>query len=81
MATCLIPSRLDLRTQNLFSSLLTPQAVIWLSHNYNAVKCWWDMGHFNFQLRQKPQNICDPASSNHHNSGMIHGKNNFSQPY
>ena len=34
-----------------------------------------------FQPRQKPRNICDPASSNHHISGMLHGKNNFSQPY
>ena len=22
----------------------------------------------------KPRNICDPASSNHHNSGLLHGK-------
>ena len=27
-----------------------------------------------FQLRQKPRNVCDPASSNHHSSGMLYGK-------
>ena len=31
-----------------------------------------------FQLRKKPHNICDPTSSNHHNSGLLHCKNNFS---
>ena len=36
---------------------------------------------FYFQPRQTPRNICDPASSNHHISGMLHGKNNFSPPY
>ena len=30
-----------------------------------------------FKLRQKPRNICDPASSNHHISGMLHGKKNY----
>ena len=30
-----------------------------------------------FQPRQKPWNICDPASSNHHISGMLHGKKNY----
>ena len=30
-----------------------------------------------FQPRQKPRNICDPASSKGHNSGVLHGKNNF----
>ena len=27
-----------------------------------------------FQPRKKPHNICDPASSNHHSLGMLHGK-------
>ena len=30
-----------------------------------------------YQPRKKPRNICDPASSNHHNSGVLHGKNNI----
>ena len=34
-----------------------------------------------FQPRKKPRNICDPTSSNHHNSGVLHDKNNFSQLY
>ena len=34
-----------------------------------------------FQPRQTPRNICDTASSNHHSSGMLHGKNNFSHLY
>ena len=55
--------------------------VIWLSHNYNAVKCWIDTRHFISNRRQKPRNICNPASSNHHNSTLHHGKNNFSQSY
>ena len=39
MPRCLIPRRLVLQTQNMFCGLLTPKAVIWLSHNYHAVKC------------------------------------------
>ena len=35
------------------------------------------MRHFIYQPRKKPRNICDPASSNHHNSGVLHGKNNI----
>ena len=27
-----------------------------------------------FQPRQNPRNICDPTSSNHHNSTLLHGK-------
>ena len=27
-----------------------------------------------FQPRKKQRDICDPASSNHHNSGVLHGK-------
>ena len=35
-----------------------------------------------FQPRQNPRNICDPASSNHHNSTLLHGKKKkISQPY
>ena len=30
-----------------------------------------------FQPRQKSRNFCDPTSSNHHNLGMLHGKNFF----
>ena len=30
-----------------------------------------------FQLRKKPRNICDPSSSKHHKSGLLHGKNNL----
>ena len=46
MATCLIPSHLDLQTQTLLCGLLIRQAVIWLRHDYHAVKCWWDMRYF-----------------------------------
>ena len=31
-----------------------------------------------FQPRKNPRNISDPTSSNHHNSGMLHSKNNSS---
>ena len=31
-----------------------------------------------FQPRKKPRNICDVTSSNPHNSGMFHVKNNLS---
>ena len=31
-----------------------------------------------FQPRKIPRTICDPASSNHHNSGVLHSKNNIS---
>ena len=34
-----------------------------------------------FQPRQSSRNICDPTSSNHHNSTFLHGKNFLSQPY
>ena len=33
-----------------------------------------------FQPRQTPRDICDPANSNHHISGMLHVKNIFSKP-
>ena len=31
--------------------------------------------------RQNQRKICDPTSSNHHNSTLLHGKTNLSQPY
>ena len=33
------------------------------------------------RLYFQPRNICELASSNHHSSGMLHGKNNYSRPY
>ena len=38
-------------------------------------------GTIYFQPYQTPRNICDSASSNHHISGMLPGKNKISQPY
>ena len=32
------------------------------------------MKHFISNRAKKPHNICDPASSSHHSSGMFHGE-------
>ena len=59
--------------------------MIGLSHNYNGGRGGGGGGgggevliryetHFISNRCQNPRNICDPASSNHHNSTLLQGK-------